>query len=190
VDARSAMTGSTSSWPCFPVVGFDQQCSCRHRDQGVGVDPAVGRSHPSRGPQSLRSAKLRPRPLRAGIPGLSASTVRTVLVDREIEREARTRLQDLGPSRFGAAVVLRGEAGIGKKSLLEYALGASDGLRVARVVGIESEIELGFAAVHQLIRPFHDVLRGCRRRSNRRWRRRSGRSKAPRQIASWLAWPS
>ena len=47
-------------------------------------------------------------------------------------------------------LVLRGEAGIGKTVLLDYAVEAASGYRVARVTCVESEMELSFAGVHQL----------------------------------------
>src|SRR5689334_17701469 len=52
-----------------------------------------------------------------------------------------------GPSR---ALVLRGEAGIGKSALLEYLVRRAGGCRVARAVGVESEMELAFAGLQQL----------------------------------------
>ena len=51
------------------------------------------------------------------------------------------------------AVVLRGEAGIGKTALLDYLAVRSEGCQVVRAVGIESEMELPFASVHQLSKP-------------------------------------
>ena len=57
-----------------------------------------------------------------------------------------------------AALVLRGEAGIGKTALLEYLDGAASGCRVLRVGGVESEMELAFAGLHQLCRPLLDKL--------------------------------
>jgi DNA-binding NarL/FixJ family response regulator len=58
-------------------------------------------------------------------------------------------LEDVRAGRSGALVV-RGEAGIGKTALLEYVIGSASDLRVARAAGVESEMELPFAALHQL----------------------------------------
>jgi DNA-binding CsgD family transcriptional regulator len=58
----------------------------------------------------------------------------------------------------GRAVVLRGEAGIGKTALLEHVAVHSQGCRVVRAIGIESEMELPFAAVHQMYQPLLDGL--------------------------------
>nr|BFE50992.1 hypothetical protein GCM10017745_44190 [Saccharothrix mutabilis subsp. capreolus] len=51
-------------------------------------------------------------------------------------------------------LVLVGEPGIGKSALLGYGIGAAEGFTVARVAGVESERELGFAALHRLLLPF------------------------------------
>lgn len=53
-----------------------------------------------------------------------------------------------------AILVLRGEAGVGKTALLDYAQSAAADLKVIRIECVESEMELSFAAVHQLLRPF------------------------------------
>jgi DNA-binding CsgD family transcriptional regulator len=55
-------------------------------------------------------------------------------------------------------LVLRGEAGIGKTALLEHAIGSASGFTLLRAVGVESEMELAFAALHQLCAPVDDVV--------------------------------
>jgi AAA ATPase domain len=60
-----------------------------------------------------------------------------------------------GPSR---ALVMRGEAGVGKTALLEYLVQRASGCSVARAAGIESEMELAFAGLHQLCAPVLDRL--------------------------------
>ena len=52
-----------------------------------------------------------------------------------------------------AALVIRGEAGIGKTALIDYVARQAAGCRVARIAGVESELELPFAALHQLCAP-------------------------------------
>jgi DNA-binding CsgD family transcriptional regulator len=50
-------------------------------------------------------------------------------------------------------LLLLGEAGIGKTALLEYLIQAASGLRVLRAIGVESEMELDYAPLHQLCAP-------------------------------------
>jgi DNA-binding CsgD family transcriptional regulator len=72
---------------------------------------------------------------------------------RTSEREVLDRL--LGNVRGGQSgvVVVRGETGIGKTALLRYAERQASGFRVAQIAGVEAEMELPFAAVHQLCAP-------------------------------------
>ncbi|WP_329529245.1 AAA family ATPase [Streptomyces sp. NBC_01462] len=76
-------------------------------------------------------------------------------------RSERASLEQLVASvREGQSrvLVLRGEAGIGKTALLEYLASHSSGYRIARAAGVESEMELPFAGLHQLCAPFLDRL--------------------------------
>jgi DNA-binding CsgD family transcriptional regulator len=66
-------------------------------------------------------------------------------------------LADARESR-SAVLVLRGEAGVGKTALLRYAEDAADGFHVARVTGVESEMEWAYAGLHQLCTPLLDRL--------------------------------
>ena len=50
----------------------------------------------------------------------------------------------------GQSLVVRGEAGIGKTALLEYLIRSASDLTVLRAVGVESEMELAYAGLHQL----------------------------------------
>lgn len=51
-------------------------------------------------------------------------------------------------------LVLAGSPGIGKSALLRYAANAADGMHIAHVAGAESELDLVFAGLHRLLRPF------------------------------------
>jgi len=81
---------------------------------------------------------------------LNRTTERTVLDDL---------LGDLRSGR-GRALVVRGEAGVGKSALLDYLAGAAADMRVARAAGVESEMELAFASLHQLCAPLLGRLEG------------------------------
>src|SRR2546429_9830548 len=61
-------------------------------------------------------------------------------------------LEDSRTGRSGV-LVLRGEAGIGKTALLEHAIASASTVTLLRAVGVESEMELPFAALHQLCSP-------------------------------------
>ena len=80
------------------------------------------------------------------------------LLGRRRECEALDRLvADVLAGRSRVAV-LRGEAGVGKSALLGYLSARVAGWRVARAAGVESEMELAYAGLHQLCAPLLDHL--------------------------------
>jgi DNA-binding CsgD family transcriptional regulator len=81
-----------------------------------------------------------------------------VLLGREPECESLDRLIDAIRSGESRALVLRGEAGVGKTALLDYLLAHATGCRTVRVAAVESETELAFAALHQVCTPVLDLL--------------------------------
>jgi DNA-binding CsgD family transcriptional regulator len=96
----------------------------------------------------------------------------TGLTDRLSERAALDRLVEAVRAGESRVLVVRGEAGVGKTVLLDHLVGRASvsGCRVARAAGVESEIELAFAGLHQLCAPVlsradrlpvpqHDALR-------------------------------
>jgi DNA-binding CsgD family transcriptional regulator len=82
------------------------------------------------------------------------------LVDRKSEMELLTGLLTRATERTSTAVVVRGEPGIGKTALLDAlaARAANQGMRVARVTGVESEAPLGYAALHRLLLGFPGLV--------------------------------
>ncbi len=66
-------------------------------------------------------------------------------------------LTDAQSGRSGV-LVIRGEAGVGKTALLDYCADQAEGCRVVHVAGVEDELELPFAALHQLCQPLLDHL--------------------------------
>ncbi len=83
-----------------------------------------------------------------------------MLLDRLPERAALGPLLDAARAGRSGVLVLRGEPGVGKTALLDWAIESAAGLRVARVAGVESEMELAFAALQQLCAPMLDKLAG------------------------------
>jgi len=76
------------------------------------------------------------------------------LINRVRETAALEVLLEAVRAGMSGSLVLRGEAGIGKTALLECAIASANDFRVVRTLGIESEMELGFAGLHQLVVPF------------------------------------
>ena len=79
---------------------------------------------------------------------------------REPERAALRALVESVRGGGSRVLVLRGEAGIGKTALLELLLEQAGGFQVLRAAGVESELQLAYAGLHQLCRPHLRRLEG------------------------------
>jgi DNA-binding CsgD family transcriptional regulator len=77
---------------------------------------------------------------------------------RTRERQVLDRLLESAHTGRSAVLLLRGEAGVGKTALLRYCARQASGYRVEQIAGIESEMELPYAGVHQLCAPMLDQL--------------------------------
>src|SRR5215218_8509369 len=89
-------------------------------------------------------------PVIAGGWAVARSDSSARMMDRRDECRALYDLLAGARSGRSAAVVLRGEAGIGKTALLQYLLERSTGCRTVKAVGVQSEMELSYAGLHQL----------------------------------------
>src|ERR1700722_17034954 len=83
-----------------------------------------------------------------------------MLLDRLPERTALSGLLEAARAGRSGVLVMRGEPGVGKTALLDWAVESAAGLRVLRLAGVESEMELAFAALQQLCAPMLDQLGG------------------------------
>jgi DNA-binding NarL/FixJ family response regulator len=91
------------------------------------------------------------------IPSSQAEPIDT-LYGREREQALIDQLLDAARASRSGALVLRGEAGVGKSALLSYVSDRVAGWQVARAVGLESEMELAYSGLHQLCAPMLDHL--------------------------------
>jgi len=73
-----------------------------------------------------------------------------MMLDRHTQRSALEGVLESARAGQSGVLIMRGEPGAGKTALLEYAIERAPGFLVARVAGVESEMELAFAALHQL----------------------------------------
>ena len=101
------------------------------------------------------------------VSGVPEDGPRVELIGRRDERAILDRLVDAVRAGESRALVIRGEAGVGKTALLEY-LAANAHCRIARTAGVQSEMELAFAGVHQLCLPMLDQLEQLPHRSGPR----------------------
>src|ERR1700733_444406 len=82
------------------------------------------------------------------------------LTDRRAECAVLDRVINAVRAGGSRVLVVRGEPGVGKSALLDYLAGRASGCRVVRAAGGESEMELAFAGLHQLLAPLLDRLEG------------------------------
>jgi DNA-binding CsgD family transcriptional regulator len=80
------------------------------------------------------------------------------LIDRAAERDTLDRFVAAVRAGDSRALVVCGEAGVGKTALLDYLAANASGCRLVRIAGVQSEMELAFAALHQLCAPMLDRL--------------------------------
>jgi DNA-binding CsgD family transcriptional regulator len=80
--------------------------------------------------------------------------------DRLSERESLEKLLHDARNGRSAVVVVRGEAGVGKSALLRAVVDSASAFQVAQIAGVESEMELPFAGLHQLCAPLLERLDG------------------------------
>jgi DNA-binding CsgD family transcriptional regulator len=79
------------------------------------------------------------------------------LLGRTRERAALDRLVESARDGYGGALVVHGEPGVGKTALLDDSVEKAASLRIIRSAGVESEMELPFAAVQQLCAPIQSL---------------------------------
>src|SRR3989442_2062915 len=87
-----------------------------------------------------------------------AGSIRAEPSGHLVGRDAETELLDTliaGLGDGGVALVVRGDAGMGKSAMLQRVRerAAATGARTLTTVGVESEAELAFAGLHQLLHP-------------------------------------
>jgi DNA-binding CsgD family transcriptional regulator/tetratricopeptide (TPR) repeat protein len=94
------------------------------------------------------------------------------LIDRRRERGVLDRVVDAVRAGESRTLVVHGDPGVGKSALLGYLAEQAHGCRVARAAGVQSEMELAFAGLHQLCAPMLD---------------HAGKLPAPQRDALWTA---
>ena len=106
------------------------------------------------------------------------------LTGRRSECEMLDRLIKAVRAGESRAMVVRGEPGVGKTALLDYVADHASGCLVARAAGVQSEMELAFAGVHQLSITSTGFRVPNAMRSAPRW----ASLPVPRRTTSWWPW--
>jgi DNA-binding CsgD family transcriptional regulator/tetratricopeptide (TPR) repeat protein len=76
-----------------------------------------------------------------------------MLIGRERESARIEQVLDAARSQRSSSLVVKGEAGIGKSALLADAVERAGDMRVLRALGVESEVDIAFSGLHELLRP-------------------------------------
>src|SRR4051812_13136236 len=138
--AAAAAVAGGSEAPLAAASRRSRKSTDRRTSHALEDGRASGATH------ALQTASTAPR-----LPASPTSGVcRPRLRGRSRECEALDRLVDRVQGGQSQVLVTRGEAGVGKSALLDYVVDRASGCQVARAVGVESEMELAFAGLHQL----------------------------------------
>src|SRR5262245_42599448 len=132
----------------------------RRRTIDVSRDPSGATRRGPSGPERVAAVYGRRTEFRRSVSVAYRmnGTLASGLLDRTSEREALDGLLAQVREGESAVLVIRGEAGIGKTELLRYTARHALGFRAVQVTGVEAEMELPFAGVHQLCAPLLDRL--------------------------------
>ncbi|WP_205864522.1 LuxR family transcriptional regulator [Planctomonas sp. JC2975] len=87
-----------------------------------------------------------------------ASARASTLLGRRTETQLLDHLISSLRGGQSRSLVIRGEAGVGKSALVEHVASRASGCRVVKAFGVESEVELAYAGLHQLCAPLLDHL--------------------------------
>ena len=143
---RGTFRRGSAAWP---PARPPSRCSPR------SAAPATRRRGASCGGRPRTAAGGRASGASCGRPSWRHSELRSphMLYGRDAERSRIGQALDGARESRSAVLVLRGEPGVGKSALLEEARGLAAGMRVLRGRGIESEAQIPYAGLHQLLRP-------------------------------------
>jgi DNA-binding CsgD family transcriptional regulator len=129
-------------------------------DRFAGVRHGIrGRSSDGRGVHAALAGEIIKK--KRTLPPASATPTASAWPGLHGRRRECEKLEQLVANVRGGmsqVLVLRGDAGIGKSALLEHLSRRASGCRIVRSAGVESEMELAFAGLHQLCAPFLDRL--------------------------------
>jgi DNA-binding CsgD family transcriptional regulator len=102
-------------------------------------------------PQVSPTRPISPKPVRSTSPAIAPGVRSANYRDEHAILDQMLAKARLG---VGGSLVLRGESGSGKTSLLTYAVKHAAEFRVTQAAGVQPEMDLGFAALHGLLTPF------------------------------------